>query len=74
MSRLGKSLVTDTELLTLERVMAEIEAVESSELAELAAALLPPERLAAAGVGPDEARFKAAVGHASATLVDQAAA
>src|SRR6266404_190466 len=28
MSRLGKSLVTDTELLTLERVMAEIDAVD----------------------------------------------
>ena len=48
MSRLGKSLVTDTELLTLERVIAEIDAVETDELAELAAALLPPQRLAAA--------------------------
>ena len=74
MSRLGKSLVTDTELLTLERIIAEIEAVEADELAELAAALLPPERLAAAGVGPDETRFRAAVGRASTTLVEQAAA
>jgi predicted Zn-dependent peptidase len=74
MSRLGKSLVTDTELLTVERVMAEIDAVDTEELAELATALLPPERLAAAGVGPDEARFRTAVGHASSTLVGQAAA
>src|SRR5204863_576885 len=74
MSRLGKSLVTDTELLTLERVIAEIHAVEADELAELAAALLPSERLAAAGVGPDEARFRSAVGLASATLLEQAAA
>jgi predicted Zn-dependent peptidase len=74
MSRLGKSLVTDTELLTLERVMAEIDAVAPDELAELATALLPPERLAAAGVGPDEARFRAAVGRASSTLVERAAA
>ena len=65
MSRLGKSLVTDTELLTLERVIAEIDAVDPDELAELAAVLLPPERLAAAGVGPDEERFRAAVGRAS---------
>ena len=50
MSRLGKSLVTDTELLTLERVMAEIDAVDTGELAELATVLLPSERLAAAGV------------------------
>jgi predicted Zn-dependent peptidase len=74
MSRLGKSLVTDTELLTLERVMAEIDAVETEELAELAAVLLPSERLAAAGVGSDEGHFRAAVGRASETLVDQAAA
>jgi predicted Zn-dependent peptidase len=74
MSRLGKSLVTDTELLTLERVIAEIEAVDTDELAELAAVLLPSERLAAAGVGPDEARFRSAVGRASSSLVEQAAA
>ncbi len=62
MSRLGKSLVTDTELLTIERVMAEIDAVDSDELAELATVLLPPERLAAAGVGADESRFRAGRG------------
>jgi predicted Zn-dependent peptidase len=74
MSRLGKSLVTDTELLTVERVMAEIDAVDTGELAELATVLLPPERLAAAGVGPDETRFRTAVGRASEKLVGQAAA
>jgi len=62
MSRLGKSLVSDTELLTLERVIAEIDAVTRDELAELAGVLLPEERLAAAGVGPDEATFLAALG------------
>jgi len=74
MSRLGKSLVTDTELLTIERVMAEIHAVDEDELAELATALLPPERLAAAGVGSDEAHFRSAVSRASSSLVAQAAA
>jgi predicted Zn-dependent peptidase len=62
MSRLGKSLVSDTELLTLERVIAEIDAVDRDELAELASVFLAPERLSAAGVGPDEARFQAALG------------
>jgi predicted Zn-dependent peptidase len=66
--------VTDTELLTLERVIAEIDAVEADELAELAASLLPSERLAAAGVGPDESRFRAAVGRASSSLSERAAA
>ena len=65
MSRLGKSLVTDTELMTLERIMAEIDAVDPDELAELAAVLSPSERLAAAGVGPDEEKFRAAVARAS---------
>jgi predicted Zn-dependent peptidase len=74
MSRLGKSLVTDTELLTLERVMAEIDAVDGDELADLAGTLLAPERLAAAGVGPDEAHFRSAVARASTGLGGQAAA
>ena len=69
MSRLGKSLITDTELLTVERVMAEIDAVDADELAELAAVLLPSERLAASGVGPDEDKFRAAVGRASTALL-----
>ena len=62
MSRLGKSLIADTELLTLERLMAEIDAVDPDELAELAAVLLPADKLAAAGVGPDEDVFRSALG------------
>jgi hypothetical protein len=57
MSRLGKSLISDTELLSLERIIAEIEAVEPEELAELAGVLLAPEKLSAAGIGPSEKRF-----------------
>jgi predicted Zn-dependent peptidase len=61
MSRLGKSLITDSELLTIERIMAEIDAVEAEALAELAEVLLAPEKLSAAGIGPSEKRFLAAV-------------
>jgi predicted Zn-dependent peptidase len=61
MSRLGKSLITDTELLSIERIMAEIDAVEPEALAELAAVLLAPERLSAAGIGPSEKRFLSAI-------------
>ena len=74
MSRLGKSLISDTELLTLERIIAEIDAVDEDALAELAAMLLAPERLSAAGVGPDEDRFRSAVERANAGLVTRAAA
>lgn len=63
MSRLGKSLITDTELLSFERIIAEIDAVEPDAVAELAGVLLGAERLSAACVGPNEDRFRAAVGN-----------
>ncbi len=74
MSRLGKSLITDTELLSLDRLIAEIEAVEQDELAELASMLLRPELLSAAGIGPDEEAFTAAVQQINPGLVRAAAA
>jgi predicted Zn-dependent peptidase len=61
MNRLGKSLITDSELLSLDRIVAEIDAVEASSVAELAAALLAPERLSAACIGPNEERFLSAL-------------
>ena len=66
--RLGKSLITDTELLSIERIMAEIDAVEPEALAELAEVLLAPEKLSAAGIGPSEERFLAAVEHVNPGL------
>jgi predicted Zn-dependent peptidase len=74
MTRLGKSLISDSELLTFERIIAEIDAVDEDALAELAGVLLAPERLSASGVGPDEERFHAAVRHANPDLVARAAA
>jgi predicted Zn-dependent peptidase len=73
MSRLGKSLITDTELLSLDRIIAEVDAVEPEALAELAGLLLAPERLSAAGIGPSEERFLAAVERVSPTLATAAA-
>jgi predicted Zn-dependent peptidase len=74
MSRLGKSLISDSELLTFERIIAEIDAVDEDAIAELAGMLLAPERLSASGVGQDEERFRAAVRHANPNLVARAAA
>src|SRR6185437_10758939 len=68
MSRLGKSLITDTEILSLDRVIAEIEAVEASAVCELAADLLAPERLSAAGIGPTEEKFLEALERATPSL------
>ena len=74
MTRLGKSVISDTELMTFDRIFAEIDAVDTEAVAELATVLLPPERLSASGVGPDEDRFRIAVGRANASLVARAAA
>jgi predicted Zn-dependent peptidase len=74
MTRLGKSVISDTELLTFERIFAEIDAVDTQAVAELATVLLPSERLSASGVGPDESHFRSVVGMANASLVARAAA
>jgi predicted Zn-dependent peptidase len=74
MTRLGKSVISDTELLTFDRIFAEIDAVDTEAVAELATVLLASERLSASGVGQDEAHFRSAVGLANASLVARAAA
>ncbi len=74
MSRLGKSLITDTELLSFERIIAEIDAVEPDQVAELAGLLLTSDRLSVAGVGPSEERFHAAVERVHPGLAERAVA
>ena len=74
MSRLGKALITDTELLSLDRIVAEIDAVQPGAVAELAGVLLAPERLSAAGIGPEEDRFRQAVDRVNPGLRECAAA
>jgi predicted Zn-dependent peptidase len=73
MSRLGKSLVTGSELLSTEEVVARIDAVSAEEVAALAAELLAPERISAAAIGPSEKRFHAAVRHVNPSLLARAA-
>ena len=68
MNRLGKSLITDSELLSVDRIVAEIEAVDAESVCELAAALLAPERLSAACIGPSQERFIAALERVTPTL------
>jgi predicted Zn-dependent peptidase len=68
MNRLGKSLITDSELLSVDRIVAEIDAVDAASVCELAAALLAPERLSAACIGPSQERFVAALERVTPTL------
>ena len=74
MSRLGKALVTGTELLDLDELIERIDAVSAGDVGDLAADLLRADRLSAAGIGPSEARFRAAVQRVNPALVGRAAA
>jgi predicted Zn-dependent peptidase len=74
MSRLGKSLITDTELLSFERIMSEIDAVAADQVCELADVLLAPAKLSAAGIGPGEDRFNDAVRTVNPALLARPAA
>ena len=49
--------------------MRRLEAVTAGEVAELADALLAPERLSVAGIGPDESRFREAVERVNPALL-----
>jgi len=74
MSRLGKSVVTDSELLSLDQILAGIDAVEPESVAALAGVLLAPDQLSVAGIGPREDKFAAAVDRIAPGLVGAKAA
>jgi predicted Zn-dependent peptidase len=74
MSRLGKSLITDSELLSLDRLLAEIEAVDAAAVAQLADVLLGLEKFSVAAIGPSEERLLDAVEPICPGLVAHAAA
>jgi predicted Zn-dependent peptidase len=73
MTRLGKATVTATPLFTVEEIVRRLEAVTSEEVAELADELLGVEKLSAAGIGPDEEKFREAVALVSPNLLSVAA-
>ena len=74
MSRLGKSLITDSELLDLDRILAEIEAVDAEAVSQLAEVVLAPDLLSVAAIGPNAERLLEAVEPVCPGLVERAAA
>ncbi len=60
MNRLGRSVVTDTELLPIDEIIARIEAVSSQDIQDLAAEYWQPESFSLAAIGPDGAIVTAA--------------
>jgi predicted Zn-dependent peptidase len=73
MTRLGKALVTDTELVPLEETIERLEAVTTEDVARLAREILAPEKLSVAGIGPSRRRFDAAVARFNPRALERAA-
>lgn len=61
MTRLGKGVLTDTEILSLDELTERIERVTSEQVMELAAEVYSPGALSVVGIGSDEDRFVEAV-------------
>ncbi len=61
MTRLGKGVLTETEILSLDELASRIEAVTSEDLLALANEVYRPELLSVVGIGADSAVFNQAV-------------
>jgi predicted Zn-dependent peptidase len=61
MNRLGSSVLYDVPLLEPDELVERIDAVSLEDLESLAQELWAPDRLSAAGIGPDEDAFRKAV-------------
>lgn len=61
MNLLGSNVLADIPVLSVDEVIAHIDAVTLDDVASVAHELFAPERLSAAGIGPDEAAFSAAL-------------
>ena len=57
MNRLGGAVLTGVPLLSLDEMVAAIDAVSADDLVTLGGELFAPERLSAAGVGTEEDKF-----------------
>jgi predicted Zn-dependent peptidase len=68
MHRLGRSVLTDTPLLSIDEVLARLDAVGRDDLHELAHDFYAPESLSAAAIGREEQVFRTALGSVNAQL------
>jgi predicted Zn-dependent peptidase len=70
MNRLGSELLAGMPLLSLDETVERIDAVSIEDLGGLVEELWSPERLSAAGIGPDESRFEEALGSLAPALAE----
>lgn len=68
MNRLGRAVLHDLPLLTLDEILAKVEAVTTDEITDLAVELFEPGRISSACVGRDEDLFKRASGQVNGAL------
>jgi predicted Zn-dependent peptidase len=61
MGRIGKAILFDTPLLTLDELLEKVDGVTGDEVAELAREFYEPVSLSAAAIAPNEERFRAAL-------------
>ncbi|MDQ6805214.1 MAG: insulinase family protein, partial [Actinomycetota bacterium] len=69
MNRLGSEVLANSPLLSLDALVARIDAVELDDLRALATELWSADRLSAAGIGPGETAFREALGAIEPALV-----
>jgi predicted Zn-dependent peptidase len=74
MSRLGASVLNELPILSVNEMIERIDSVEIEHVRALAAELFAPSQLSAAGVGPQEAEFLAAIEPLGAQPTEHAAA
>ena len=70
MTRLGSEILAGAPVMPIDEVVQRIDAVSMPDLAELTDALWAPERLSAAGIGPDQERFEHALSGLEPALVE----
>jgi predicted Zn-dependent peptidase len=68
MNRLGSEILAGAPLMRIDEVVERIDAVSHQDLVELSEELWAPERLSAAGIGPDEDRFEEALARVAPAL------
>jgi len=72
MNRIGRSVLMDIPLLTLDETIARLEAVTREQIEELARELYPPTGLSVAAIGREESLFRDALGSVGAEFSDVA--
>ena len=72
MNRLGSEVLAGGELLSIDQTLERIQSVTVEQLASLVSELWAPERLCAAGIGPDQQAFEEALAAVGGPLVKTA--